>query len=54
MEHKYWTKQELVDYFKRLSHEFEVYGGRQHDRFALGKAEAYEQAAFELEHNMEG
>ena len=52
MERKYWTKEELVQYFKQLAFEFEVQGGRNHDRFALGKAEAYETAAFELEHNL--
>ena len=53
MENKKWTKKELIAYFKQLAYEFEVQGGRNHDRFALGKAEAYETAAFELEHNME-
>ena len=52
MERNYWTKQELIKYFRQLAYEFEVIGGRQHDRFSLGKAEAYEQAAFELEHNL--
>ena len=51
MERKYWTKQELVEYFKELAHHFEVNAHRNDDLFAKGKAEAYETAAFELEHN---
>lgn len=53
MERKYWTKEELIAYFKQLAYEFEKKGSIYHDRFYLGKAEAYETAAFELEHNME-
>ena len=53
MERTYWTQQELVAYFKQLAYEFEVKGSRNHNDFWLGKAEAYEMAAFELEHNME-
>ena len=53
MERKYWTKQELVEYFTQLAFEFKTKGGIYHNDFWLGKAEAYEMAAFELEHNME-
>lgn len=53
MERKYWTKEELVAYFKQLASEFQKEGGRYHNDFLIGKAEAYETAAFELEHNME-
>ena len=53
MDRKYWTKEELVAYFKQLAFEFKTKGGRYHNDFYLGKAEAYETAAFELEHNME-
>ena len=52
MERKYWTKEELVAYFKQLAFEFKTKGGRYHNDFDLGKAEAYEIAAFELEHNL--
>ena len=52
MERKYWTKQELIVYFKQLAYEFQTKGGRYHNDFDLGKAEAYETAAFELEHNL--
>ena len=51
MERKYWTKEELIAYFKQLAYEFQKEGGRYHNDFYLGKAEAYETAAFELEHN---
>lgn len=53
MERKYWTKQELVEYFKQLAFEFKTKGCRSHNDFYLGKSEAYETAAFELERNME-
>ena len=48
---RYWTKEELIAYFKQLAYEFQKEGGRYHNDFYLGKAEAYETAAFELEHN---
>lgn len=51
METKYWTKNELIDYFKQLAYKFEVDAHRNNDMFAKGKAEAYSMAAFELEHN---
>ena len=54
MERKYWTKQELIEYFKFLANQFEFKACQNNDLFAKGKAEAYEIAAFELEHNMEG
>jgi hypothetical protein len=47
-----WTKQELIDYFKQLAYHFEVDAHRNNDAFAKGKAEAYLQAAFEIEHNI--
>ena len=52
MERKYWTKQELIDYFKYLADSFEIEAHRNDDMFAKGKSEAYRTAAFELEHNM--
>ena len=51
MERRYWTKQELIEYFKYLSYSFECDAHRNDDLFAKGKAEAYAIAAFELEHN---
>ena len=51
MERRYWTKQELITYFKQLAYEFDVKARRDDDLFYKGKAEAYEIAAFELEHN---
>jgi hypothetical protein len=51
MKEKHWTKQELIEYFKNLAHHFEVNAYRNNDLLAKGKAEAYEIAAFELEHN---
>ena len=53
MDRKYWTKEELIAYFKQLAYEFHIEGSRYHNDFYLGKAEAYETAAFELEHNLE-
>lgn len=56
MDRVYWTKEELIDYFMRLAHDFEVQGHRaDNDKerwHSFGKAEAYAQAAFELGHNM--
>ena len=54
MERRYWTKRELIAYFKQLAYEFDVEAHRNDDLFAKGKAEAYEIAAMELEHNTEG
>lgn len=51
MEKRYWTKQELIEYFKQLAYDFWIDAHRNNDLFAKGKAEAYETAAFELEHN---
>lgn len=51
MERKYWTKDELIEYFKQLAYEFEVEAHRNNDMFAKGKAEAYSTVAFEIEHN---
>ena len=51
MERRYWTKQELIEYFKELSYYFEVDALRNDDLFSKGKADAYRIAAFELEHN---
>lgn len=52
------TKQEQIDYFKLLAWQFEMDAHREsNDRnkcFLLGKSNAYQIAAFELEHNMEG
>jgi hypothetical protein len=54
MEHAYRTKQEMIEYFKECAYDFRIQGDRNHNDFFLGKAAAYEMAAFELEHNMEG
>ena len=51
MERRYWTKQELIEYFKHLAYSFGCDAHRNNDLVAKGKAEAYEIAAFELEHN---
>jgi hypothetical protein len=51
---RYRTRQEMIEYFKQLAFDFYKSGGMYHNDFDLGKAEAYEMAAFELEHNMEG
>lgn len=57
MERTYRTIQETIDYFKLLSYEFAKESHREKDLMKKvkleGKAEAYELAAFELEHNME-
>lgn len=47
------TKQETIDYFKRLAYEFEKKACREDDLIAKGKSEAYRLAAFEIERNME-
>lgn len=51
MEKKYWTEEELIDYFKMLAYRFEVDAHRNDDLFAKGKSEAYATAAMELEYN---
>lgn len=51
MKKRYWTRQELIDYFRHLAYRYDVEAHRNNDLLAKGKAEAYEQAAFELEHN---
>ena len=57
MKRTYRTKQETINYFKQLSYEFSKEAHREKDLTKKaeleGKAEAYELAAFELEHNME-
>ena len=50
---RYRTKQEMIEYFKQLAFNYRKDGGMYHNDYYLGKAEAYEMAAFELEHNME-
>lgn len=53
MEKSYRTKQEMIEYFKQLAFNYYKSAGMYHNDFFKGKAEAYETAAFELEHNME-
>lgn len=57
MERTYRTKEETIKYFKHLAFEFSKQSHRAEDQMEKamlkGKAEAYELAAFELEHNME-
>jgi hypothetical protein len=52
MENTKRTKQETINYFKKLSYEFAKEAHRNNDLIAQGKAEAYEIAAFEIERNM--
>ena len=52
MTKRYWSTQELVEYLKQLSYEFGRDAHRNNDLLAKGKSEAYEQAAFEIEHNL--
>lgn len=51
------TKQEIIMYFKELAYEYEELAARElndWDKVEFeAKAEAYELAAFEIEHNME-
>jgi hypothetical protein len=47
------TRQETIDYFKKLAYEFAKEAHRNNDLVAKGKAEAYELVVFELERNME-
>jgi hypothetical protein len=51
---RYRTKQEMIDYFKQLAFDYYKSASMYYNDFLKGKAEAYETAAFELEHNMEG
>lgn len=61
MEKRYRTRQEMIEYFKLLAHEFEK-DAQEHEKkgnvriaaHSWGKFDAYKIAAFELEHNMEG
>lgn len=50
---RYRTKQEMINYFKQLAFDYYKDASMYHNDFFKGKAEAYEMAAFELEHNME-
>ena len=57
---RYRTRQEMIEYFKTLSHGFRKDAWEMSKlgligpmNVAYGKADAYEMAAFELEHNME-
>lgn len=51
------TKQETIELFKTYEYEYRVLAARTEDErtniMATAKADAYEMAAFELEHNME-
>ncbi len=51
------TKQETIELFRWYQFEYEKEARRTEDTekriFAMGKAQAYENAAFEIEHNME-
>lgn len=53
MGNRYRTKQEMIDYFKELAYHFSVQAHRENNLELKAKSEAYEIAAFELEHNME-
>lgn len=46
------TKQEMIEYFRNVATVFAIEAHRMNSEFLRGKAEAYEMAAFELEHNM--
>lgn len=52
---RYRTKNEMIEYFKHLSYQYEkdAHRGGAGSDYLQAKAEAYELAAFELEHNME-
>lgn len=54
---RYRTRLEMAEYFRNLAYEFEKEGHRadnDKDRWkAFGKAEAYINACFELQRNME-
>ena len=58
---RYRDRQEMIEYFYILSDGFRKDATEEGKRgngvlaaWDMGKAEAYEMAAFELEHNMEG
>lgn len=55
MERTKRTIQETIEYFKHLSYEYELkaHRGGAGSEYLQAKAEAYELAAFELEHNLE-
>lgn len=57
MKHDKRTKQETIELFRRYQHEYEKQARRSKDKdisiASMSKAQAYEMAAFELEHNME-
>ena len=53
MTRTYRTVEETINYFKWLSREFAAQAHRENDEVKRGKAEAYEMAAFELEHNLD-
>ena len=53
MEKRYRTRQEMIEYFRQLAFEYYKDAAMYHNDFYKGKAESYETAAFELEHNME-
>ncbi len=57
MKHDKRTKQETIELFRRYQHEYETQARRSKDKdisiASMSKAQAYEMAAFELEHNME-
>ena len=50
---RYRTRREMIEYFKQLAFNYYKDAAMYHNDFLKGKAEAYEMAAFELEHNME-
>lgn len=52
MERTYRTVQETIKYFKQLAWDFETMAHRNDDPIARAKAEVYELAAFEIEHNL--
>lgn len=54
-ENRFRTKTEQIKYFKQLAYEYHIDAHRSTERndYLLGKSDAYEMAAFELEHNME-
>ena len=61
MEKRYRTRKEMIELFRwyadgfhKEAREMEKSCCFQEMNIAIGKAEAYEIAAFELEHNMEG
>lgn len=53
MSKRYRTKEETIEYFKELSHHFEVLAHRENDLVSRGRADAYEMAAFELKRNID-